>query len=301
MPADPVLPDGVYAACVTPMHDDLTPDIDALVDHARRLLAGGCDGLLLFGTTGEAYSFTAGERITMLDELLRAGLSPEHLMVGTGGVSVPDAVMLTQHAVRRGIGGALVLPPVPYRDVRDAGLFRAYAQLIREVDDSQLRLYLYHFPALSGTGFSHSLIERLCDAFPNTIAGIKDSSGDWMHISGLCQAFPDLQVFSGTERFLLDLLGIDGAGCISATVNLTHKRAGQVYAQAGTADANAPQEQLSLVRQTLAKYPTVPALKHALALRDDRPAWRHLRPPLTTLSASEAETLGHKLRGLDVL
>jgi 4-hydroxy-tetrahydrodipicolinate synthase len=224
------LPSGVLAASLTPFHSDLTLAQDAFGRHVRWLLANGCDGTLLFGTTGEGLSLTVDERAKGLNTLLAAGLSAERLLVGTGALALPDAVQLTQTATAQGVGGVLVLPPFHFRQIRSEGIFRFYDRLIQRVGDDALRLYFYHFPELSGVPIPFSVIQRLQDAYPEQIAGIKDSSGEWDHTEALCRDFPDLQVFSGTERLLLPVLNAGGAGCISATANVTAALAAQVLA-----------------------------------------------------------------------
>ncbi len=72
---------------------------------------------------------------------------------------------------------------------------------------------------MSGIPISIDLIERLLLVYPQNIVGFKDSSGDWGSISAMIKEFPDLQVFVGSEKFLLDTMRLNGAGCLSATTN----------------------------------------------------------------------------------
>ena len=75
---------GVWSPAITPLHPGLDIDHERYVAHARWLLDRGCHGLTVFGTTGEANSFSTEERMALLDTLLAAGIAPERLMVGTG-------------------------------------------------------------------------------------------------------------------------------------------------------------------------------------------------------------------------
>src|SRR5262249_57613229 len=90
------------------------------------------------------------------------------------------------------------------------------------VDDERLRTYLYHIPPVSQVPISLALIERLLDAYPGTIAGIKDSSGDWSNTHAMLERFQPrgFDVFAGSETFLLATLRGGGAGCITATGNV---------------------------------------------------------------------------------
>lgn len=284
------LPSGVLAASLTPFHSDFTLAHDSFATHVHWLLANGCDGVLLFGTTGEGLSLTVDERVNGLESLLSTGLPAERLLVGTGALALPDAAKLTHEATSRGIGGVLVLPPFHYRQISSDGVLQFYDRLIQEVGDDDLRLYFYHFPELSGVPIPFSVIQHLQDDYPEQIAGIKDSSGEWDHTEALCQHFPDLQVFSGTERLLLPVLEAGGAGCISATTNVTASLAAQVLTKwrSGTGPESV-QEQLTNLRSAFAPLPTIPALKYLLSQRHGEPDWATVRPPLAPLSAEERQ------------
>jgi len=293
-------PAGVCAASLTPLHDDGIAH-DAFARHVEWLLAHGCDGCLLFGTTGEGLSFTVDERRAALDALLSNGIPADRLLVGSGALALPDATRLTQHATARGVGGVLVLPPFHYRDVREPGVVRFYDRLVQRVGSADLRLYFYHFPELSGVPISLDTIEHLRSAYPTQIAGIKDSSGDWDHTEALCRHFPGLQVFSGTERLLLPTLRADGAGCISATANVTAPLAARLLS--AWQDGGSPdvlQERLTALRTAFTSLPTIPALKQVIARSHTIPEWKRTRPPLTSLSdeeETEVDALVSRLEG----
>ena len=296
-----MLKNGIYAACLTPLHANLSIDVETWVRHIRRLLDGGCTGVLLFGSTGEANSFSVAERRDGLDAVLDAGIPAERLMVGAGCAAVPDTVALARHAVGRGVPGVLVMPPFYYQGVTDDGAFAALERIIRGVGDDRLAVYLYHFPKMSGVPYTHELITRLVDAFPGTIAGIKDSSSDWTHMRGLQSSFPELQILAGNEAYLLDLLDAGGAGCISATVNVTHSLAGAIFAGHAADDVRDAQARLSRTRRTLMAHPTIPMLKQMMAWRTGRDGWLRLRPPLTPLSETATTALREAATALDVL
>ena len=216
---------GVLAAVLTPMDEDLNPDHQAFAAHCRRLLAAGCHGLSVFGTTGEANSLSVDERLAVLEALVESGIPPEKLLPGTGSCALTDTVRLSQAALEAGTAGALVLPPFYYKSVGDDGLFRFFAEVVERVGDDSLRLYLYHIPQMTGVDLGLSLISRLIDAYPGVVVGTKDSSGDRERIMALCREFPDFSVLAGTETLLLETLRSGGEGCISATVNVTSRLA----------------------------------------------------------------------------
>ena len=286
-------PQGVYAAALTPLDGDLNPDPQAAAAHCRWLLAHGCDGIGLLGTTGEANSFSLAERLGLIEGVIGAGIPGERLIIGTGCCAIPDTVRLTQAALEAGAAGVLVLPPFYYKGVADDGLFAAFAAVIEAVGDTRLKLYLYHFPAMTGIGLGLDLVVRLHRAYPDTVVGLKDSSGDWGGMKATLDALPGFGLFTGTEQYLLDCLEAGGAGTISATVNLTSVRCAEVYHawRRHPAAAAAAQAALTAARLLVQGYPLVPALKEIMARHTGEPGWRHPRPPLTPLPGATAEKL----------
>ncbi|HWK25304.1 MAG TPA: dihydrodipicolinate synthase family protein [Solirubrobacter sp.] len=283
---------GVVAAVLTPLREDLSIDRAAFAAHCTRLLDAGCHGLGIFGTTGEANSFSIAERVDAWEALVADGVPAATLVPGTGACALPDAVTLTREALAVGAGAVLALPPFYYKGVSDDGLFAFFAELIERVADDRLRLLLYHIPPMAVIGFSPALIGRLLDAYPGTIAGTKDSSSDAARIEATCREFPQLDVFTGSESLLLDTLRWGGAGCISASVNLNAREARAVYDrfQAGE-DAAAEQRALSQVRRAIGDRQLIPALKAIMRARTGDDVWRTLRPPLRPLDAADAAAL----------
>src|SRR6266851_3545201 len=95
------------------------PDAGRFVAFCRWLLEEGADGLAIFGTTSEANSMSAGERMALLDRLIASGIPAAKLMPGAGACSVTEAATLVSHAVKHGCGGVLMLPPFYYKGMSD--------------------------------------------------------------------------------------------------------------------------------------------------------------------------------------
>lgn len=285
------LPDGVYAASLTPVTGSLDIDDRLLTAHCRWLLDNGCSGIVLMGTTGEANSFSVAERMAALDAVVEDGIAANRLMVGTGCAALPDTVSLTQHALSRDVGGVLVLPPFYYKGVSDDGIFHYFAELIERVADERLKVYLYHIPQVSMVPFSQALVGRLVASFPRQIVGIKDSGGNWENMKALRDHYPELRVFPGSETFLRDILLAGGPCCISATTNISCRLAARLYQQFDQPGAQALQERLNQLREIIVRYPVIPALKYILAGITRQPGWLNLRPPHLPLSESAAAGL----------
>lgn len=289
---------GVLAPVVTPFKADYSIDAERLVRQCRWLIANDV-GLAVFGTNSEANSLAVDERIALLDRLVESGIDPARIMPGSGCCAFVDSARLAAHAVKLGCAGTLMLPPFYYKGVSDEGLFRCYANIVERVGDPRLRIYLYHIPQVSQVPISLALIERLLDAFPQHIAGIKDSSGDWSNTLAMLTRFAarGFDVFAGSENFLLANLRHGGKGCISATANVNPGAIHKLYAQWRDADADTQQANLDAIRATFQKYPMIPALKQAVAHWANDPGWTTVRPPLVELSAEQAAALVSDLEG----
>src|SRR6266403_219907 len=265
---------GVLAPVVTPFKTDLSPDEQRLVAHCKWLLSQNC-GLAVFGTTSEANSLAADERGTLLDGLVAAGINTSRMMPGTGCCSITETVKLTAQAVKHGCAGVLMLPPFYYKSVSEEGLYRYFSEVVQRVGDTRLKIYLYHIPPVAAVGITTGLVERLLKSYPNAIAGMKDSSGDWNNTKTFLDAFATsgFDVFVGSESFLLANLRNGGAGTISATANVNPAAIHKLYRQWNTADdtdhADQQQAQLNLVREVFnsRKFPSmIAALKQAIAI-----------------------------------
>src|SRR5882724_6165197 len=227
---------GVLAPVVTPFKVDFSPDRERFIRHCQWLLSQNC-GLAPFGTTSEANSMSTDERISLLEVLIAAGIDPSRMMPGTGCCSIVDTVELTAHAVKHGCAGVLMLPPFYYKDVSEEGLYRYFSEVVQRVGDARLRIYLYHIPPVAIVGITPKLVERLLKVYPNAIAGMKDSSGDWNNTKTFLEAFAGsarpgragFDVFVGSESFLLANMRNGGAGTISATANVNPAAIHELY------------------------------------------------------------------------
>ena len=283
---------GVLSPVVTPFKADLSPDTERFVRQCKWLVANNV-GLAVFGTNSEANSLAAGERMELLEKLVEAGIPPARMMPGTGCCALTDSVRLTAHAVKLGCAGALMLPPFYYKGVSDEGLYRNYAEIVERVGDARLQIYLYHIPQVTQVPISLKLIERLLKAYPKSIAGTKDSSGDWNNTKATLDAFAKdgFDVFPGSETFLLAGMRNGGKGCISATANVNPAAIHKLYANWQSAEADKLQADLDTVRNVFQKYPMIPAMKFAIAHWSGHAPWATVRPPLVEVTAEQSKAL----------
>ena len=293
---------GVLCPVVTPFDESLNPDPDRLIRQCRWLLSQNV-GLAVFGTNSEANSLSLEEKMMLLDRLVDAGIDTNRMMPGTGCCALTETVKLTEHAVRLGCAGTLMLPPFYYKDVSDDGLFASFAEVIERVGSASLRIYLYHIPPVSQVGISLDLIERLIKAYPDNVVGIKDSSGDWDNTNAMLERhWDDFRVFAGAETFLLQNMRGGGAGCISATANINPAAIDHLYQEWQSAEAEGLQKELDEIRDTAMAYPMIPALKATVAHFSKDEQWRTVRPPLVALADDQRTALIEALdqKGFDM-
>ena len=305
---------GVLAPVVTPFKADLARDSQRFIAHCKWLLSQNC-GLAVFGTNSEANSLSMEERAILLDELVAAGVDPSRIMPGTGCCSIMETVKLTAQAVEHGCAGVLMLPPFYYKDVGEEGLYRYFSEVVQRVGDARLKIYLYHIPPVAVVGITTGLVERLLAAYPSAIAGMKDSSGDWNNTKTFLDAFAEtarpaptaraartFDVFVGSESFLLSNMRNGGVGTISATANVNPAAIHKLYTEWDAADdADEQQSKLNVVREVFSsrRFPSmIAALKQAIAIYADDPAWRTVRPPLVELTPEQAKTLAAELKAI---
>ena len=256
----------------------------------------------------------AGERMTLLDALLAAGVDPSRVMAGIACCSVTETVELTAHAVRHGCGGVLMLPPFYYKNTTEEGLYRYLSEVVQCVGDTRLKIYLYHIPPVAIVGVTPKLVERLLRAYPTAVGGMKDSSGNWNNTKTFLDAFASsgFDVFVGSESFLLANVRHGGVGTISATANVNPAAIYQLYeqcsgtgkalrARASTRKLENQQARLNAVRDVFASrmWPSIiAAVKQAIATYRNEPEWRRMRPPLVELTAEQAELLAAELKAI---
>ncbi len=290
---------GVYCASATPVLADLSPNLPAFTAHCRWLIGEGCDGVALLGTTGEANSFSSAERKAILEAALAGGLAPGQLLPGTGTANIPETVDLTRHALAQGVTRVVMLPPFYYKGVSDDGLYAAYSRTIEAIGDARLQVILYHIPQVSGVAISHDLIDRLRNAFPQTVVGIKDSAGKLDNMQAMIARFADFSVLAGADPLLLPLMKMGGAGCITATSNLVGRDLALVYRGANDpaqADAvAAAQARIEAFRNLSNSYVQLPAIKGMIRYLTGDAGWSRMRPPQVDLTAAERADLRAKL------
>jgi 4-hydroxy-tetrahydrodipicolinate synthase len=283
---------GVNAAVLTAMNADLSLDLDRMAAHCRWLLANGCNGIAVLGTTGEANSLGIQERIELLEGLIARGIPAAKMLPGTGTTALTDTVLLTKKAESLGCRGALLLPPFYYKNPSDDGLLAYFNEVAQRVGGA-ISLYLYNFPQQSAIPFSVDFIARLLKANPRKYRGIKDSGGSYENGLAYVENFAKdgFEVYAGDDTLLKPLLEKGSAGCITAASNVNCAIGAQVYAGWNTAAGAAAHEVLAATRKAVISVPLIPGLKALVARNTGDARWNYIRPPHLPLTAAQQAAL----------
>jgi 4-hydroxy-tetrahydrodipicolinate synthase len=284
----------VYSAVLTPFKKDLTIDTKLFISHCEFLLKNNIS-LAPLGTTGEANSISISEKVDLIKTIANSDLPKEKIIIGTGNTSFVDAALLTKTAVENKIYSVLLLPPFYYKNVSDEGVYQYYKEIINAVKSTNLRIFLYNIPQVSGVTISIDLVNRLKKEFSDTITGIKDSSGNFENTKKY-KEIKNFIVYPGSEKFLYDGLHNGCSGCISATTNVNIEAA-KLINSFDKSEGESINKKIKAVRDVFEKYPVIPALK-ATKIKEDS-NWSNIRPPLVALTEQQRSNLAKDLKDLN--
>lgn len=279
---------GLWVALATPLDAAGQVDHAEFARHAMALLDLGCDGVVPFGTTGEGPSFSSAERLAATEALLAAGIAPGRIALGTGCSAIPDTVALTRSALGLGLTHAMVLPPFYFRDVGEQGIEDAFAAVIDGVASDKLRLTAYHIPQVSGVPVPAAALGRLRARYGRTVAGVKDSTGDFDSFLAFRKAAPEVGALVGDERQIARALAAGGVGTICGMANIVPMLVRAMFAATpGTAAMEAA--------IALMTGPFLPTLKAVLAAQTNHAGWRAVRPALRPADAGDGARIAAAL------
>jgi len=280
---------GIYAASLSILNENLAIDYKRTISHAEDLIDNGCHGVVFFGSTGQSQLISLGEKIQLINHLPSSKYK-EKFIIGTGLNSLSDTISLMKISKTLNFDKFLIMPPAYYK-YEDEDVVNFYSKLIKEV--GECKIILYNFEKLSGYKFSKDCIKKLVDKFPNKIIGVKDSSYN---------LYEDLQidnfsVLPGSESKLLKGLELGCSGIITATTNVTSVLARQVYdnyLNKSTQDLN---KKLCDVRAVFEKYNLISSLHSFMTEKDE--IYKNVLPPLKLLSEADKKEMLSSLNKLD--
>jgi 4-hydroxy-tetrahydrodipicolinate synthase len=291
-PSHATLPksDCLLVAAATPLTADLHPDVGRLIEHIAMLYGAGCDGVALFGTTGEGTEFSVEDRTDTLDRVIAGGIAPGSLVVSIGALAIPDIVRLAHHALDRKVDSQLLMPPCVYRGgITEDGTFRFYATVIDRIGRDDLRLYLYHFPDICGVPITPRVIRRLDEAYPGIIAGVKDSGGDLDSTEALIRRFSHLSIYTGSEIHLPQALAAGARGTICGLGNAMPRLMRAMFDAPTAFDRRKLVPALLSGDGILSRKPFAASLKAVLAAVTGHAGWSRVLPPMAEVAMPERD------------
>lgn len=260
-----------------------------LLAHAQACLAGGCDSVTLFGTTGEGPSLGWDERVRLLGQCKAAGIAGDRLVSGISATAVQDAVAQMKAAQAVGCTRILLPPPYYFKQPKDDGIAAWYREVLGQFDQGAISVILYNIPALTEVALSVDLIGRLRDTLGDAVVGVKDSTGNWEYTESLLGAHKDISILVGEERHLAAAVRQGGAGAICGMANLD-PAAVRRMAWEGVEDPY-----INQLVDLLETYPLIPAIKLAIAHQSGDHTWSNVRSPLVRIGDEDATRLARAL------
>jgi dihydrodipicolinate synthase/N-acetylneuraminate lyase len=268
---------GAIAAALTPLRDEgRALDEDAFAPYVDFLAAGGVDGFLPMGTTGEGILLSAAERRRAAELFVSSAAGRLQVAVHVGAQTTADTAALAAHAAEIGADAVAVIGP-PYYPLDDDALFEHFAAAARACEP--LPFYLYEFKARAGYSISPRVIERLREAAPN-LRGLKVSNQPFEAVEPYL--LEGLDVFVGAEGLVRQGLERGAAGAVSGlAAAFPDLIAGLVHDGVG---------ELGPVRAAVERFPFQAALKRIVGSKGV-PMREDVRAPLRVLTDAEREEL----------
>ena len=280
---------GIFAASMSVLNSDLSLNIEKTIDHAEELIAQGCHGTAIFGSTGQAQLIPISEKIKLLNNLSKSKFKDKHL-IGTGLNSLNETINFLKIAVSLNFKRFLIMPPAYYK-YQDNDVINFYTKIIDAVPECEI--VLYNFEKLSGYKFSIQCVEELVQKFPKQIIGVKDSSYNLFENLKL----DNFSVMPGSEAKLLKGLEHGCSGIITATCNATSQLARRVYDDFVSGKEQSYNQKLIDVRNTFEKYNLISAL-HTFKSKEDK-IYKNVLPPLGLLDVESENNLIENLKKLN--
>lgn len=280
---------GIYAASMSVINDDLTLDVKKTIQHAEMIIDQGCHGAAIFGSTGQAQLISISEKINLLNQLSTSKYKEKYI-IGTGLNSLSETINLMSVARSLDFKKFLIMPPAFYK-YSDRDVINFYSKIIDAHPECQI--ILYNFEKLSGYKFSVECVKELVRLFPKQIIGVKDSSYNLYENLKI----DNFSMMPGSESKLLKGLELGCSGIITATCNVTSTLARKVYDDFFDKKEQTANQKLCDVRNTFEKYNLISGL-HTFYSKNDL-IYKNVLPPLSILSSKEEKELIDNLEKLN--
>ena len=280
---------GIYAATLSLLNDDLGLDIKNTISHAEKVIDNGCHGVVFFGSTGQSQLISLAEKISLINNL-SSSTYKDKFIIGTGLNSLSDTISLMKISKSLGFNNFLIMPPAYYK-YGDQEVLNFYSKIIKEVIDC--KIILYNFEKLSGYKFTEDLVYKLVEKYPHQIIGVKDSSYNLFETLKI----ENFSLLPGSEAKLLKGLQLGCSGIITATTNATASLAREVYDNFLNKKDLKADKKLCAVRSAFEKFNLISGLHTFFGQKNN--IYKNILPPLRILNNIEENKLIKELEMLN--
>lgn len=289
---------GLYTAIVTPFKNGQV-DYDAYKALIEAQIAGGVDGIVPMGTTGESPTVSTEEHLEIIRKCVEFVAGRCQVIAGTGANCTTEAIEMTKAAAAMGVDGTLQVCPY-YNKPNQEGVYQHFKAIAEATD---LPIILYSIPGRSGIEIAVDTVVRLAADCP-TIVAIKEAGGSVERVNQLVQALPaDFAVLSGDDGLTVPFISCGAVGLVSVTSNIAPAEMKSLVDAAMSGDGK---KALELQKKY---YPLMKGLmsldvnpvpaKAALALRGEI-SWE-IRLPLVPLAEEKHGKLADLLKSFNLL
>ena len=280
---------GIYAATLSLLNDDLGLDIKNTISHAEKVIDNGCHGVVFFGSTGQSQLISLAEKISLINNL-SSSTYKDKFIIGTGLNSLSDTISLMKISKSLGFDKFLIMPPAYYK-YGDQEVLNFYSKIIKELIDC--KIILYNFEKLSGYKFTEDLVYKLVEKYPHQIIGVKDSSYNLFETLKI----ENFSLLPGSEAKLLKGLQLGCSGIITATTNATASLAREVYDNFLNKKDLKADKKLCAVRSAFEKFNLISGLHTFFGQKNN--IYKNILPPLRILNNIEKNKLIKELEMLN--
>lgn len=225
---------GIVPPMVTPLNADETVDEAGLERQLSRLIEAGVHGVFFLGSTGEQPALRDSERVRAIRAARRVAAGRVPLIVGTMASSTARAIDNIRAAEEAGADAVAVTPPHYFPSNGPAEQVAHYTACAAA---TRLPLVVYNIPSTTKVMLAPETIARIAEI--ESVAGVKDSSGDFTHflrILSLLRGKPDFGILIGMPSLAGAAVLYGGSGAVPGTSNVDPRAMLDVYHAAKAGD-----------------------------------------------------------------
>ena len=206
----------LLTAMVTPFNADGSVNYEKAADLAEWLINNCSDGLVVAGSTGEAATMSAEEKLELFRVVVNRINKRVPVIAGTGSNNTADSVKMTKMAEAMGVDGALIVGPY-YNKPTQEGFYQHFAAVAQSTG---LPIIVYNVPGRTASNISPAIVARLAADFENIVA-IKEAAGNVAQVAELYSVLPEeFTIYSGDDGLILPFMSVGATGLISVLSNI---------------------------------------------------------------------------------